>query len=106
MDLIGSQSATIISFIILAAVLALLNTFIKPLLKLIAAPITLITLGLFALVINTLVLYIAVWISNGLFDTALYIDSFWSALGASIVISIVTAILNAVTGVKDKHIKR
>jgi len=102
-DMIGSESSAVLSFVVLAAVLALLNALLKPILKLVALPITCLTLGLFALVINTFLLYLAVWIGNGLFNTGFYIDSFWSALGASIVISIVIAILNAVTGVKDKQ---
>ena len=105
-DLINSNPGTIVSFIILAALLALLNTFLKPILKFITMPLSVITLGLFALVVNTVVLYLAVWIANGLFETGVSIYSFWSALGASVVISIVTAILFAVTGVKDKKKKR
>ena len=105
-DLYGSQSSALISFIALAAVLALLNTIIKPLLQIISLPITCLTLGIFALVINTLVLYLAVWIGNGLFNTGVYINSFWSALGASIVISICTAILNAITGVNNRQARQ
>ena len=102
-DFIGPQSEAMLSLVILAAFLALLNSFIKPLLQLISLPITCITLGIFALVVNTAVLYLAVWISNGIFNTGFYISSFWSALGASIVISLCTAILNAITGVNKKQ---
>jgi len=104
-DLLGEQMEALPSLIILAAILALLNSFIKPVLKIISLPITCLTLGLFSLVINTLVLYLAVWIGNGLFDIGFEISSFWSALGASIVISIVVAILNAITGVNAKPVK-
>lgn len=106
-DVIGSHSETILPFVVLAAVLALLNSFIKPLLQVISLPITCLTLGLFALVVNTLVLYLAVWIGNGLFNTGFYIDGFLNALFASIVISLVTAILNALIGVnKDKQVRQ
>ena len=102
----GLEVTTLSSLIIFAAVLAVLNGFIKPVLRVISMPITWLTLGLFALVINTIILYLALWIGNGFFDTGFIIESFLSALGAAIVISIVTAILNAITGVKHKQAKR
>jgi putative membrane protein len=84
-------------------IFAFLNAFIKPVLQIISLPITIITLGIFGLIVNTLVLYIAAGVSNGLFGTGLVIYSFGSALVASIVISLVTVILNAITGVKDQN---
>jgi putative membrane protein len=91
----------VISIAILAAVLALLNAVIKPILQVLALPITFITLGLFALVVNTAILYLAANLGNALFSTDFIIDSFWSAFCASVIISIVTVILNALTGAKD-----
>jgi putative membrane protein len=98
-EMLGSN--TILSILVLAVILAFLNAFIKPVLKVISFPITVITLGIFALVVNTGLLYLAAWMGNNLFDTGLYLASFWSALLASIIISIVTAILNGITGAKD-----
>ncbi|MDR3053441.1 MAG: phage holin family protein [Coriobacteriales bacterium] len=100
-DILGANAT--LSIAILAVILAFLNAFIKPVLQLISLPITFITLGIFALVINTIVLYIAAWAGNGLFNTGFLIEGFWSALLASIVISLVSAILGAITGVKDKR---
>jgi putative membrane protein len=90
-----------ISVGILAAILALLNTFIKPVLQIISLPITILSLGIFALIVNTGVLYLAAWLGDNLFGVFLHIDSFVSALIASVVISLATIILNALTGVKD-----
>ena len=92
-------NSALVPTLIFAALLALVDHFIKPILKLITLPITFLTLGLFALVLNTGLLYLTSWISNSLFDTGLYIESFWSALLASIIISVVVAILGAITGV-------
>ena len=47
---------------------------------------TVLTLGIFYLVVNTLLLYIAAWLANGLFGAGFYIASFGSAFVASIVI--------------------
>ena len=56
------------------------------------------TLGIFYLVVNTLMLYIAAWLANGLFGAGFYIASFGSAFVASIVISLVSALVNGLIG--------
>ena len=87
-----------ISIALVALVIALLNMTIKPILQLIGLPITVISLGVFYLVINTILLYLAGAISNALFDTGFVIASFGSGFVASIVISLVSALMNAVLG--------
>ncbi len=78
------------SALIFALVLGLLNTFLRPILKLIGLPLTIITLGLFSLVINTLVVMLAAkFISNMSFD------GFGSAFIFSVALSIITSILSA-----------
>ena len=54
------------------------------------------TLGIFYLIVNTALLYLAAWLANGLFGIGFWISGFGSAFLASIVISIVTAIVNAI----------
>ena len=90
----------IVSTVIFSAVLALVNNLIKPICKLIALPITIVTLGIFALVINVAMLYLASWISNSFFDTGLIISGFFSALLASLLIGLLTAVLGALAGVE------
>jgi putative membrane protein len=92
----------LVSTLVFAAILALLNTVIKPILKLITLPITFLTLGLFAFVLNAIMLYIAQWIGNTWFGTALHLENFVSALIAALIISIATAILGALTGANKK----
>ena len=80
--------------LLVALVFGLVNTFIKPVLKVLSFPVIILSLGLFALVINAAMLALtAVW------TDALNVDDFWSALLGAIVISIVSAVLN--TFVKD-----
>ncbi|MCL2827004.1 MAG: phage holin family protein [Eggerthellaceae bacterium] len=88
---------------IFALVLALINMCVRPILQVLSLPITVITLGLFHLVVNTLMLYVATWVANGIFHVGFSIDSFWSAFVASLVISIVAAIVNAITGANRKR---
>lgn len=85
---------------VFALVFSLVNIVIKPILQVLSLPITILTLGIFYLIINTLMLYLASWLAGNLFGMGLYIDSFGSAFVASIVISIVSAIVNAAVGKK------
>ena len=72
-----------------AVVLALVNTYLRPLVVLLTLPINILTLGLFTLVINALMLELVSWLIP-----AFHIDSFWTALGAALVISIISFLLN------------
>lgn len=94
-DVVGSSS-TAVSVILFALVLALINMSIKPVLQLLGAPISVITLGIFHLLINAALLYLASSITLGLFDSGIYISSWLSAVAASIVISIVSSIVDAI----------
>lgn len=69
--------------IVTAVVLGILNTFLKPLLVILTIPATLITLGLFLLIINAAILLIAAEIVPGF-----HIESFWSAVLLSLLISL------------------
>lgn len=86
---------------VMALIITLLNMTIKPILQIIGLPITIISLGVFYLVINTLLLYIAAGLANTLFDVGFVIDSFGSGFVAAIVISIVSAIMNSILGVDE-----
>ncbi|WP_251231755.1 phage holin family protein [Adlercreutzia aquisgranensis] len=96
-ETIGGDSAWV-AIALFSLVLSLVNIAIKPILQILSLPITVLTLGIFYLVVNTLLLYIAAWLANGLFGAGFLIASFGSAFVASIVISIVSAIVNSVVG--------
>lgn len=84
--------------IMCALALALVNASIKPFAEVLSLPITILTLGIFYLVLNALMLELASSISLGLFGSGITIDSFGSAFMGSIVISIASMILSSVTG--------
>lgn len=77
--------------IIFALVLGFLNTFIKPILKFIGMPISIITLGLFSLVINAIIILLADY-----FIKDMQIDGFLQAFLFSILISLGTSLLNGI----------
>jgi len=70
----------------LAVVLGILNTFLRPALLFLTLPVTILSLGLFALVINTFIIYLASYIVPGF-----YINSFWSAFFFGIALFFVNA---------------
>ena len=76
------------TILLVALVFGLVNTFIKPILKALSFPVIILSLGLFALVINAAMLGITAVITD-----ALSIADFWAALLGAIVISVVSAIL-------------
>jgi putative membrane protein len=83
-------------FLIVAFIMGVANAIVKPVLKLFSLPLILLTLGLFLLVVNALVLGLVVWLS-GQFDLGLTSDSFfWSTFLASVVVAIVSWIIGAV----------
>lgn len=95
---VGGTVSTWTSVLIIALIIALLNMTIKPILQLLGLPITVITLGIFYIIINTALLYLASWLANGLFGIDFIIATFGSGFVASIVISIVSSIMNGLLG--------
>ena len=76
-----------------AAVLGIANTIIKPILALLTLPLVIITLGLAYFAINVLMLAIAEWIAPDF-----SIDGFWTYVGATIVVSIVSWAMHGIFG--------
>ncbi|MCC6541411.1 MAG: phage holin family protein [Flavobacteriales bacterium] len=89
----GVHANDFVTGLLVAVVLGLLNTFIKPLFILLTLPVTLVTMGLFLLVINAGIVLLAARIVPGF-----VVESFWWALGFSIVLSIVQGFLQALDG--------
>ena len=82
----------LIALAIVALVFSLINTFVAPIVKTLSLPFIVLTLGLFLLVINALLLLLTDWIAGKL-DVSFYVENFgWALLGA-VVISVVNAIL-------------
>ncbi len=76
------------ALLVATVVLGIFNSFVAPVLKFISFPITILTLGLFSIVINGLM----VWFSSGIVD-GFIVESFWWAILFSIVLSIVSTFL-------------
>ncbi len=77
--------------LIVAIVLGLLNAFVKPILVVLTIPITILTLGLFYLVINVLMVYLASRLVTGF-----HVHGFVAALLFSLLVSVVTYLIDAI----------
>ena len=82
------------STLIIALILGLLNVFLKPILAIVALPLTLLTFGLFLIVINTGLLALTAWIAGKFDEIKFDIEDFGAALLGAIVISVVGFVLN------------
>lgn len=85
-----------------ALVLSLINVFLKPVLQFLSMPVTVLTLGIFYLIVNALLLELAAGVGTGLFGSGIAINGFGAAFMGSIVISIVSAIVNGALGTDKK----
>ncbi|WP_371791472.1 phage holin family protein [Streptomyces sp. NBC_01471] len=96
-DSTGRKTLTLI---IVALVFGLVNFVVKPIVKLIAFPLFILTLGLITLVINALMLLLTSWLSGEL-DLSFHVHGFWTAVLGGLIISVVSWALNVVLPDED-----
>ncbi len=92
----------LLAYALVALTLGLLNAVLRPLLKMLTCPLIILTLGLFTLVVNALVFLLASWLVTTFFDVGFYINGFWPAFWGSLIVSIVSIILNAFVRDEDE----
>ncbi|MCW2687338.1 MAG: putative conserved rane protein [Mycobacterium sp.] len=95
----GDTTLQNIGIVFVAAVIfGLVNALIKPIVQIVSIPLYILTLGLFHIVINALMLWITAWITGHTTHWGLQIDHFWpTAIWAAIVLSIVSWVLSMLT---------
>lgn len=81
--------------LVASLLLGILNAFVRPILLVLTLPLVLLSLGLFVLVINGLLLWLVSWLMRPHF----YVEDFWAAFWGALVISVVSTLLGRVTGV-------
>ncbi len=91
-------------FLIAAAIMGIANAIVKPIIRFLSLPLIVVTLGLFLLVVNALVLQLVVWLSGpSVLDLGLASDGFfWSTFLGAIVITIAGWIIGAIVPDGDK----
>ena len=84
---------------VVGVIFGLVNAIIKPIVQIVSIPLYILTLGLIHIVINAFMLWITAWITRHTTHWGLALDEFWwTAIWASIVLSIVTWVLSLVVG--------
>ncbi|WP_062983753.1 phage holin family protein [Nocardia anaemiae] len=86
------NGAKVIVILAVAVVFTLVNALIKPIVKLLSLPLVIVTLGLFLLVINALMLWLTAKITETT-DYGLRVDGFWAAVWGGIIVAVVNWIL-------------
>lgn len=91
--------------LLMALIFGLVNALVRPILKFLTCPLIMLTLGLFTLVINALMLQLASWLGRQL-DLGFYVENFWAAILGALVISVVSFVLTMIIGDDDKDKKK
>ncbi|MGD2040392.1 MAG: phage holin family protein [Anaerolineae bacterium] len=85
-----------IAFGVMAAILALVNAIIRPILAFLSCGCIVATMGLFMFVINAFTLWLSAWIAQNFLGVGFYVDTIWAALFGGIIVSVVSFLLSLV----------
>ena len=96
---VGDPNAWIV-FVVMALILGLVNAFIRPIISALSCGLIVLTLGLFTLVINGLMLWLASWITTDWLGLEFNVDGFWNAVLGALIISVVSVIVSTFVGKK------
>ncbi|WP_309734019.1 phage holin family protein [Microbacterium sp. SORGH_AS_0428] len=91
----GGTLEIVLSLLIVALVFALVNTIVGSVVKVIAFPLYVLTLGLFSLVVNGFLLWLTSWITE-FWDWGLRVESFWWGVVAALVIAVINGIFGVI----------
>lgn len=93
-------AGTVLAYLFIGLIFGLVNAFIRPLVSFLSLPITILTLGLFTIVISAAMLYVTSWISS-FTPVHFTIDSFfWTAVLGAIIITLISLVAGRITGVR------
>jgi putative membrane protein len=96
-DSTGKKAGTLI---IVALIFGLVNFLVKPVVKLLSLPLLILTLGLFTLIVNALMLLLTSWLADK-FDLSFHVEGFWTAVLGGLIVSIVSWALHVVLPDED-----
>lgn len=97
----GLRVDSYVAALVTALLLALINALIRPILILITLPITLLTLGLFTLVINALLFWAVAGVVGGV-----HVPDFWTAFWAALLYSLLTWLVDIALGDPGEPVRR
>jgi putative membrane protein len=97
----GIAFETLQSLFIAGLVLGIVNTFIKPIILILTLPISIVTLGIFVLVINALMLLLVAWLVPGFI-----VSGFWAGFFVALFVSVFSFLVNSLIGNNKVTIRR
>jgi putative membrane protein len=100
-----STERKVLTLLIVALIFGVVNAIVKPIFTLVTAVAVVLTLGLFLIVINALMLLLTSWISDQV-DLGWSVNGFWTAVLGSLIVSIVSFVVNAFIPDKDERRRR
>lgn len=90
----------VLAYLFIGLVFGVVNAFVRPVVRLLALPLTILTLGLFTVIINAAMLMLTAWLTS-FTPVHFEIDSFfWTAILASIIISLVSLVAGSLAGTR------
>jgi putative membrane protein len=98
----GETLQLVLTLLLVAAIFALVNTVIGTVIKILAFPIYIITLGLIGLVINAFLLWLTAWITS-FWSWGLRVEDFWLGLVAAIIISLINWVFGIILRPQQKE---
>ncbi|WP_344358506.1 phage holin family protein [Streptomyces gobitricini] len=84
-----------LSLVLVALVFGIVNALVKPVVKLLTLPLFILTLGLFTLIVNALMLLLTSWLADEL-GLNFHVEGFWTAVLGGLIISVVSWAMNMV----------
>ena len=84
----------VVTLLVVALIFGVLNAVVKPVFTLVTVPLLLLTLGLFLVVVNALMLLLTSWVSTQV-DLGWSVEGFWTAVLGALIVSVVSFFLNA-----------
>jgi len=88
----GTRNDQLATLLVVAAIFGVVNAFVRPVVAILSIPFYILTLGLFFLVVNALMLMLTSWLAD-LVGVPFEVDGFWTAVFGGLVISIVSALI-------------
>lgn len=99
---IDTTLATVLAYLFVGLIFGLVNALVKPIVKLLSLPVTILTLGLFTIVINAAMLWLTSWLSSYSPVQFTIDEFFWTAILAALIISFVSMLAGGMTRSVDR----
>lgn len=88
----ADRNEQVVTLLLVAAIFGVVNAFVRPIVALLSIPFYILTLGLFFLVVNALMLLLTSWIADQV-GIPFKVDGFWTAVFGGLVISLASAVI-------------